>query len=84
MLTVFAGLSGIVVMAVQQALAILEKIEAEGGLIDMNTISSAAAQAGTPSGSLMIKTFSLLIIIGWIYGTVDAYRIGKKKDLEER
>ena len=82
MLTVFAAVLAIVVVAVRQALAILEKIESEGGMIDMNTIANAAAHASAPSGGLMIMIFSLLILMSWIVGTVDAYRIGKKKDLE--
>ena len=82
MLMVFSGLLAIVVIAVQQAFAILEKIESKGGMIDMNAILNAAAQASSPSSGLMISTFSLLILIGWIVGTVDAYRIGKKQDLE--
>ena len=81
MLMVLAGLLAIVVVAVQQALAVLEKIESEGGIIDLNTISNAVAQASTPSGGLIITIFSWLILIIWIVGTVDAYRIGKKKDL---
>jgi len=81
MVTVFAGMIVIVVIAVQQALAIFEKIISEGGMIDMNKISNAATQATLSSGSLIINSLLLLIIIGWIFGFVDAYRIGKKKDL---
>jgi len=84
MVTVFFGMAAIVVIAVQQALSILEKIESEGGTMDMNTISNAATQAMLSSGSLMINSLLLLIIICWIFGIIDAYRIGKKKDLEEK
>ena len=81
-LTVLTGLLVIVVIAVQQALTVLKKIESEGGIIDLNTISNAAAQASVPSGGSMMMIFSLLILMSWIVATVDAYRIGKKKDLE--
>ena len=84
MVTVLVGTAGIVVIAVQKALTVLEKIESEGGIMDMNTISNAASEASTPSGSLTIKILFLSIIICWIYGTFDAYRIGKKKDLGEQ
>ena len=83
MLTVLVSLSIFVVKAVQQALAILEKIESEGGAISMNTISDAATQAYTTSGSLTINLALLLVILCWIIGVVDAYIIGKKKDIEE-
>lgn len=82
MLTVLVSLSIIVAKAVQQALAILEKIELEGGPISMNTISNATTQASTTSGGLA-SNLVLLIILCWVIGVIDAYRIGKKKDIEE-
>ncbi|MFQ6115855.1 MAG: hypothetical protein ACE5NG_17485 [bacterium] len=83
MLTALVSLSVVVVNAVQHALAILEKIESEGGAISMSTISNAATQASTTSGSLTFNLVLLLLILCWIIGVVDAYRIGKKRDLEE-
>jgi len=84
MLTVLVCLSVVVVKAVQHALAILEKIELEGGAISMSTISNAATQASTNSGSLTFNLLLLLIIVCWIIGVVDAYRIGRKKDIGNR
>ncbi len=83
MLTVLVSLSVVVVKAVQHALAILEKIESEGGAISMSAISNAATQASTTSGSFTFNLVLLLVILCWIIGIVDAYRIGKKKDIEE-
>ena len=83
-LTVLLSLLVVVVKALRQAFIILEKIEAEGRTIDMSTISSAAAQASTTSDNLLYNVVSLLIILLWIIGIVDAYRLGRKKDLEER
>ena len=80
MLAVSASMLVIIVKAVQQAVTILEKIEAQGGAIDMNTISKAATQASTTSDSLTFYLALLLIILCWIFSVVDAYRIGKKKD----
>lgn len=71
-----------VMSATQMTFTVLEKIQAEGGIIDMETISNAAVQtvAGADSG---IMTFSLLlIIVAWIIGIIDAYLIGKKMDNE--
>jgi TM2 domain-containing membrane protein YozV len=68
MLTVLVSLSVIIIEAVQKAFTILEKIGSEGGTIDMNTILTAL----------------LLIIFCWIIGVVDAFRIGKKKDIEQQ
>ena len=74
----------IIVKIVQQAFIILNKIELQGGVINGGAISNAAAQASTTSGSLIFKIALLLIMLCWIIGVVDAYRIGKKKDIEER
>ncbi len=84
MLTVLASLLVIVVKAVQQALTILEKINSEGGTINMSTISNIATQASTTFDSLIFNFVLLLMIFCWVIGVVDAYRIGKKKDLEEQ
>ncbi|HEX9757240.1 MAG TPA: hypothetical protein VGB26_05515 [Nitrospiria bacterium] len=82
MVTVFVGMAIIVVIAIQQALTMVEKIISEGGIIDMNTLSKAATQATLSSGSQIINSLLLFIIICWIFGVIDAYRIGKKKDLD--
>lgn len=83
MLGVLLSLSVVIVKAVQHALAILEKIESKGGAISMNTILDATTQASSASGSPTFNLALLLVIVCWIIGVVDAYRIGKKKDIEE-
>jgi len=84
MLVVSASLVVIVKIALEQALAILEKIQWEGGTIDMTTISNAATQASTSSDSPVFNFLLFLILTCWLIGIVDAYRMGKKKDLEEQ
>jgi hypothetical protein len=81
-LAVMAGLYIMIATAIQQAYAILDTIEAEGGMPDSDTISQAAAQAVAASNSPMITAVSVLIMVCWIVGIIDAYRIGKQKDLE--
>ena len=81
-LTVFGSLALVIVKATQLALAILEKVESEGRFIDMESITEATSQAAV--SILTINLGFLLIILCWIIGTVDAYRIGKKKDKEDR
>jgi hypothetical protein len=82
-LTVLVSLSVIVVKSVQDALAILEKIELEGGAISMSTITNAASQASTNYSSFVFNLALVLMLFCWIIGVVDAYIIGKKKDIEE-
>jgi hypothetical protein len=80
MLAGLVSLSVVVVKAVQHALSILEKIASEGGAISMGAISDAATQASTTSGGLTFNLALLFLILCWIIGVVDAYRIGKKTD----
>ncbi|MCK5352225.1 hypothetical protein KAJ77_06585 [bacterium] len=84
MLTVSASLIVIAIKAAQYAFIILDKIELEGGVIDLKTITDAAARASSTSDSLVFNLGLLLIVVCWIFGIVDAYRIGKKKDLEDK
>lgn len=83
-LAVSAGLLVILVKVVGHALTILEKLESEGGSIDLGSISQAATQASTASESLTVKLLMVLIVGCWIIGVVDAFWIGRKKDLEAR
>jgi TM2 domain-containing membrane protein YozV len=82
MLVVLISLSVIVADIMQQALDILEQIELQGDAIDINAISNAAAQESARSGGVTINILMLVVVVCWVAGTVDAYRIGRKKDLE--
>ena len=84
MLVFSVSLLVIVVEAVQEASAILEKIESEGVALDMSAISNAATQASTTPKGLIFSLLTLLLTCCWLMGVVDAYRIGRKKDIEER
>jgi len=69
-----------VIKAVQQALAILEKVQLDGGELTMSAITDAATRVTTASDSMILKLLLLLILFLWVIGIVDAYRIGRKKD----
>jgi hypothetical protein len=84
MLMVLAGMLAIAVKAAQQAQAILEKIQFEGREIDMNAIINAATRESAASSGFIYQIALLWIIICWIVGVADAYRIGRKKDMEGR
>jgi len=83
-LAVLAGMTVFVAKAGERALAILEKIELEGSVISIDTILDATQQASANSGNLTLNLLFLLIGFCWIAGTVDAYIIGRKKDIEQR
>jgi len=78
-----ASLSLIVLKAWQQVSLILEKVESGDGVIDPGTISEVAKGASSPSDQLIFSLAPLIFVLCWVIGMVDAYRIGKKKDLDK-
>lgn len=83
MLTALLCLSVIVIKAIEQAFSILDKINLNGGAVDINEITHAATQVSTSSDSLASNLIFLLIIICWVYSIVDAYSIGKEMDIDK-
>ena len=73
------GMTMIIAEAVQISLVVLETIAYEGGPIDLDTIWETARHA--INSFLTINLGFILIILGWAVGTVDAYVLGKKKDM---
>jgi TM2 domain-containing membrane protein YozV len=84
MLTCLTGLVVIGVKVRQQIFIVLEKIEYVDGAIDMSEIINAVNLAGTTSGDVIYRFASLLLLFCWIIGIIDAYIIGRRKDLEEQ
>jgi flagellar biosynthesis protein FlhB len=80
---VVSSLVMFVSVAVREAMAVLEKIQANGGLIDSETIARTANQITTNQASLLLNLLLLFMIFCWIFGIIDAYRIGRRKDIED-
>jgi len=76
------SLAVFLIKAMQKAFTILDQLQSDGGFIDMNAISKAAAQASTASDDLAMNVCFFLIITCWIVGIVDAYLTGGKMDKE--
>jgi len=83
MLIVLGSLTVMVIKAAQLALSIFEKMELEGGAIDMQEIAEAATRASVTSDSRLFNFCLLLIVVCWLFSVVDAYVIGKKMDAPE-
>ena len=82
LLAVLVSTTVFVAKAAERALVILEKIDLEGGIINMDAILNATKQASANSGNTTLNLLFLMIGVCWITGTVDAYIIGRKKDKE--
>ena len=82
LLAILVSAKVFVAKVVERALAILEKIALEGGVIGMDATLNATKQASANSGNTTLNLLFLMIGVCWITGTVDAYIIGRKKDKE--
>jgi hypothetical protein len=80
MLVVLVGLAVMVVEAAQLALAVLARIESEGGALDMGTLANTATEAATTYDGRLFNFCLFVIVACWIVSIVDAYLIGQKKD----
>jgi TM2 domain-containing membrane protein YozV len=84
MLMVLVGFAVIVAKAVQQALALLRSIDLNGGSVDIEAIVNAATLASTDSSSIISTIAWLWVGAFWIIGALDAYRIGKGRDKNQK
>ena len=50
----------------------------------MSEILNSVTLVDTTSGDAIYKFASLLLLFCWIIGIIDAYRIGRRKELEEQ
>lgn len=79
--TVMACCAVVVMKATQQAYAILEKAESEGGAVDMVAILNAASRASATPDDLKTTAALVVLVLCWLVGIVDAYLAGRKLDL---
>ena len=70
----------IVIQAMQQASAVLVELETEEGLLDATRIADVASQATSGAGSAAVSMATLVLIVCWVAGIIDAYRLGNRKD----
>ena len=69
----------VVKQVVAQAMTILERLD-HVGTLDLSTINNTVNQASASSSDLLVNLASILILVCWVYGIVDAYNIGKQID----
>ncbi len=73
----------LVEQAVEQARDIMAKIDLSNGAIDPAALLKSVNQDGGDSSGSLVGMASLLLMILWLGGTVDAYLLGRKEDLRE-
>jgi hypothetical protein len=77
---VSVALAVLVTKAAQQALSILERVESEGATVDLVAIAHAARASS--SGDAAIRYATLALMLCWLGSIVDAYYLGRGKDLQ--
>lgn len=83
-IAVSAATALVVTKAAKQAFAILERIESQGGVIDPAALLKSVTQPPGGADNMMTTAASLAIVSCWIVGIIDAYMMGRKKDLAEQ
>jgi TM2 domain-containing membrane protein YozV len=79
MVLVLTGLGVLIAQATAGALQVLDKIQLQGGTVDMNAVTNLAT-ASSSHGDSYSSLISLGIAGCWIFSVIDAYRLGKEKD----
>ena len=82
LMIVSLALAAIVAKVAGQAFTILEKIESEGGAVDLVAIANTAHASS--SEDLIITCASLVLVLAWAGSMIDAYVAGSKKDREDQ
>jgi len=80
-IAVALSLAVIVMKVAGQALAMLEKIESEGGAVDLLAIVNSANASSYHDAAIKYATLALLL--SWVASIADAYLLGQKKDQED-
>lgn len=73
---VLAAVVVIVVKAVSEALAVLEALSADTGMLDISEISRVAHESVTVSDSRLMAAMLGVIVVCWVVSSVDAYVVG--------
>lgn len=75
-----ACLSFLVMEAIEQAMNILEEIEATGAAVNPENIMQMSARAANAADTATTTIATLSIALCWFVGIVDAYRSGKQNN----
>lgn len=78
MMSTLSGLVVIATRAVRQAQVIFEKVGPESGTMNFDEIAALVSQTSSKTDILLSNGATLLVLVLWMVGVADAYRIGKE------
>ncbi len=81
MVAAMAGVAVVMVKAAQTAMAIVDKVGPAAENLDINQMMTTTNQALAEAGTIGYKLALALIFLSWLFGTVDAYLVGRKLDM---
>ena len=70
----------IILTAIQHINSIMEKIQSEGGIIDLDSVTLAANQAVSAADQATYNISYFILVCCWLVGVIDGYRVGKQQD----
>lgn len=70
----------IMVTAIRHVNSVMEKIQSEGGIIDLDSVTLAANQAVSAADQATYNISYFILVCCWLVGVIDGYRVGKQKD----
>ena len=79
MAVALAGLGALIAQATMVALQTLDRMQLQGGTLDMNAVSNLAAKSSA-SGDWYSPFIVPMIVVCWIFSVIDAYRLGREKE----
>jgi hypothetical protein len=79
MVLTLTGLGVLIAQATVGALQELEKMQIQGGLMDLNAVANRAA-ASSASGDWYSPLIVPMIVVCWLFSVIDAYMLGKGKE----
>jgi TM2 domain-containing membrane protein YozV len=79
MVLTLIGLGVWIAQATVGALQELEKMQSQGGLVDLNAVANRAV-ASSASGDWYSPLIMPMIVVCWLFSVIDAYMLGKGKE----
>ena len=77
----FSGIYYLISKTVERALQIAEKIQSGGVQLDVAAITELTSIPPTGTEALLINMATVILIISWLTGIIDSYRVGRLQDL---
>ena len=74
------GIYYVVTKTVERAWQIAEKIQTGEVQLDATTITELVSQQSAGTDSQLLNIATLAIIICWVVGIIDSYRVGRARD----